>query len=184
MAAGIAARAKAEGLPKMKAVMPVEPGDSRRGWASIPLADMNTMAADTLLLILVGEEDSTVGTYDGERIFHETTAVASTSKALLMMHSDDHGAPSLVANHRSPSAMLNSDGSFATEAFRPGTNRDTTDIGVVDALDYLGTWRLLDQLLEAAFSVSPNGDFFDDSKLLGMGNWSDGVPVKPLTRLK
>jgi hypothetical protein len=79
--------------------------------------------------------------------------------------------------------MLNTDGSFAKEAYRPEISRNTIGIGVVDAFDYLGTWRLLDQLLDAAFSIPKTDYLFRDPHILAMGKWSDGVPVKPLTRL-
>jgi pimeloyl-ACP methyl ester carboxylesterase len=185
VAAGIAASATAEGLPKMRAVMPVEPGDSQRGGrASVPLADLRTLPADTLLLILVAQEDASVGTYDGERILHESISVPASNKALLMLHSDDHGSPALVANHFTPSAMLNADGSFTREPSIDGVSRNTIGIGVVDALDYLGTWRLLDRLLDAAFSGPKNDRTLQDPDMVAMGNWSDGVAVKPLTRLK
>ena len=88
-----------------------------------------------------------------------------------MLHSDDHGFPALVANHYTPSAMVDEDGSLRRRPFRPAGGRNTIDIGVVDALDYNGTWRLLDRL-------------FQDPNLLLMGSWSDGVPVKSLTRLQ
>jgi len=184
IAAGIAANAAADGLPRIKALMPVEPGDSRRGGlASVPLADLSTLPDDILLLILVGEEDTSVGTFDGERILHESTSVPSGNKALFMLHSDDHGSPALVANHFSPTAVLNADGSFAKDPVRPGVSRNTLDTGVVDALDYMGTWRLLDRLLGAAFSDAPRDQLFKDLSLPSMGKWSDGVPVVPLTRL-
>lgn len=183
-AAGIAARASAEGLPKIRALMPVEPGDSRRGGvASVPLADMSTLPDDILLLILVGEEDTSVGTFDGERILHESTSVPAANKALFMLHSDTHGSPALVANHFTPTAVLNTDGSFAKTPVRPGVSRNTMNIGVVDAFDYMGTWRLLDELLGAAFSDAPRDQLFKDRSLPAMGKWSDGVPVVPLTRL-
>jgi len=184
VAAGIAASAAAEGLPKIKALMPVEPGDSRRGGlASVPLADLSTLPDSMLLLILVGDEDTSVGTFDGERILHESTPVPAVNKALFMLHSDNHGSPALVANHFSPSAVLNTDGSFAKDPVRPGVSKNTLNIGVVDALDYMGTWRLLDRLLGAAFSNAPRDQLFKDRSLPAMGKWSDSVPVVPLTRL-
>ncbi|HTF68896.1 MAG TPA: alpha/beta hydrolase fold domain-containing protein [Edaphobacter sp.] len=184
VAAGIAARATAEGLPKMRALMPVEPGDSQRGGvASVPLADLSTLPADILMIILVGQEDTSVGTYDGERILHESTSVPESNKALFMLHSDDHGSPELVANHYTPSATLDPDGSFAKEPYKPGSSRNTIDIGVVNTFDYLGTWRLLDQLLDAAFAPEGRNRLFQDPSILNMGTWSDGVPVKRLTRL-
>jgi hypothetical protein len=183
VAAGIAARAVAEGLPKMKALMSVEPGDSQRGGlASVPLADLSTIPSDTLMLILVGQDDTSVGTFDGERILHESTSVSASDKALFMIHSDDHGSPVLIANHYTPSAVLNTDGTFAKEPTKPSFSRNTADIGVVDALDYMGTWRLLDRLIDAAFGSEGNR-LFQDPSVLDMGTWSDGVPVKRLTRL-
>lgn len=183
VAAGIAARAVAEGLPKMKALMSVEPGDSQRGGlASVPLADLSTLPSDTLMLILVGQDDTSVGTLDGERILHESTSVPVSDKALFMLHSDDHGSPALIANHYTPSATVNSEGSFAKEPTKASFSRNTADIGVVDALDYMGIWRLLDRLIDAA-SGSEGNRLFQDPSVLDMGTWSDGVPVKRLTRL-
>lgn len=185
VAAGIAATAGAEGLPKVKALMPIEPGDSQRGGlASVPLADLSHLPADMLMIILVGQEDTSVGTHDGERILHESTSVPEANKALFMLHSDDHGIPALIANHYTPSAVLNQDGSYAKEPVKQVVSRNTADIGVVDALDYLGTWRLLDKLLDTAFGKSAEKHPFQNPDILGMGMWSDGVPVHPLTRLR
>jgi hypothetical protein len=50
------------------------------------------MPRNTLLLVLIGEEDTSVGTFDGGRILHEPIAVPAANKALFMLHSDDHGA--------------------------------------------------------------------------------------------
>ncbi|HWB32841.1 MAG TPA: alpha/beta hydrolase fold domain-containing protein [Acidobacteriaceae bacterium] len=185
VAAGIAAEAAAAGLPKMQAVMPVEPGDSRRGGiASVPLADMAQMPADTLLLVLVGEQDTSVGTFDAERILHETTAVPDSRKALLMLHSDDHGVPALVANHFTPTAIVLPNGSYNTQPLRQTAVTRMQDVGIVDALDYNGTWRLLDGLLDAAFANPKHAGFLFDPKLEDMGRWSDGVAITPLTRVK
>jgi pimeloyl-ACP methyl ester carboxylesterase len=185
VAAGIAARARAAGLPKIKALMPVEPGDSQRGgMASVPLEDLSNLSGDTLMIVLVGQDDTSVGTHDGERILHESVLVPSSNKALFMLHSDDHGSPALIANHYAPSAVLNADGSFAKEPTKPALSRNTTDIGVVNALDYMGTWRLFDQLLDAGFANPVNTTLFQNPGILDMGTWSDGVPVAPLTRLK
>jgi pimeloyl-ACP methyl ester carboxylesterase len=185
IAAGISARARTEGLPAMQALMSVEPGDSQRGGrASVPLEDLSNLPANTLVIVLVGQDDTSVGTHDGERILHESIAVPELNKALLMLHSDEHGSPTLIANHYAPSAALNADGSFATEPVKPALSRNTTDIGVVNALDYMGMWRLLDQLLDAAFAKPADTTLFQHSGFLSLGTWSDGVPVTPLSRLK
>jgi pimeloyl-ACP methyl ester carboxylesterase len=185
IAAGIAATAQSEGLPRIKALMSVEPGDSERGGiASVPLADLRSIPADTLMIVVVGQDDTSVGTHDGERILHESISVPSSNKALLMLHSDDHGSPALVANHYAPSAALNADGSFAKKPTKEALSRNTADIAVVNALDYMGTWRLLDQLLSASFANPPDTTLFQHPSILSMGAWSDGVPITPLSRLK
>jgi hypothetical protein len=48
------------------------------------------------------------------------------------------------------------------------------DRELADALDWHGWWRLFDVACESAFEHQPLR--LDP----GMGNWSDGQPVKPL----
>ena len=53
--------------------------------------------------------------------------------------------------------------------------------GTTDALDYYGTWKLLDALTDAAF-YGKNRKYAlgDTPEQRYMGKWSDGTPVKEL----
>jgi acetyl esterase/lipase len=164
ISAGIAARAASKGLPVMKAVMCVEPGKSW-GPIPIPLDDVSSMPASTLLLTIVGDQDQVVKDIDAKRIINESVLVPAQNKNFVRMISDDHGEPALKATHFSPI------GSNA----RGGADK------WVDALDYFGTWKLFDALEDAAIN-GKNRDY-----ALGggphqryMGKWSDGEPVKEL----
>ena len=103
VSAVMAARAAQDGLPPMKAVMCVEPGKTW-GPAHVSMGDLSTMPASTLLLALVGDRDTVVRDIDGKRIINETVRIPAENKNFVKMISDNHGKPSLVANHFCPAA--------------------------------------------------------------------------------
>ena len=87
--------------------------------------------------------------------------VPVNQRAYVVLPSDDHGRPALVA-----------DGWNA--------HTDGTDLpGVyVDALDWYGTWKLLDGLMACTFEGEFCEYVFGDTpEARFMGEWSDGVPV-------
>lgn len=104
LTANIAALAAESGLPKVRAMMPVEPGRTSNplGLFELELADLAKIPADTLLLAVVGEDDGLVGDHDGKRIYHESTKVTAANKDFITLMSDDHGEPALVAGHSAP----------------------------------------------------------------------------------
>lgn len=52
---------------------------------------------------------------------------------------------------------------------------------VVNALDYYGTWKLLDGLVDAVFhGIHREYVLGDPPEQRFMGLWSDGVPVREL----
>jgi acetyl esterase/lipase len=167
LAANLAARAPANGLPPPRAVMSVEPGRSwGPPWRTIPLADLSRIPAGTLLLAVAGEDDRAARDVDARRIVREATAVAAADKNLVTLVSDRHGSPPLLADHLAPTALAG-----------PGSGGRRA----ADALDYFGIWKLLDGLLDAAF-FGRNREYAlgDTPQQRFMGRWSDGVPVKPL----
>ncbi|PWT99734.1 MAG: alpha/beta hydrolase [Candidatus Melainabacteria bacterium] len=105
IAAGIAALAKSYGLPPVKAVMCVQPGKS---WGpkrlQIPLDDLSKLPANTLLVTVAGDRDTIARDIDAKRIIRESVKVSSQNKNFVMLVSDDHGAPPLIANHFCPTA--------------------------------------------------------------------------------
>lgn len=183
LAAQIAATAHAEGLPEFRAVMPVEPGDGSRDGrrrASVPHTDLAPMPAETLLLVVVGADDHRAYESLGLSFYDATPRVPAANKNVIELQSDAHGAPALIANHAAPGATLDSQPSHAQLG-----GAEFEHAGLVDALDWYGTWKLFDALSDAAFygrerDVALGGSVAQTS----MGSWSDGVAVKPMRVLR
>ena len=191
LAANVAAVASEEDLPKMRAVMSVEPGLTRSP-ANVPLADLKKIPADTLLLSVAGDRDTLVDDADAKRIYYESTRVSENNKDFIKLVSDDHGRPNLIASHRAPTSPDRSyDNGEGDRTVRPESRGVTQGIGTqlpgapqlpeVNALDYFGMWKLFDGLCDAAF-FSKNREYAlgNTSQQRFMGKWSDGVPVKEL----
>ena len=190
LAASIAALADESRLPRVRAVMSVEPGITEEP-ISIPLADLRKISADTLLLALAGDQDSLVRDADAKRIYYESTRIPADNKDFIMLVSDTHGTPTLLAGHRAPTALDKSYDSGEGFTGAAGTDRigDAPQISrrvrpetmMVNALDYYGTWKLFDALCDAAFN-NKNREYAlgNTPQQRFMGLWSDGVPVKEL----
>ena len=204
IAANAAALAGREGLPAPRAVMSVEPGDSslarRNSGGCIKaegiLGDLRTMPADTLLMCIVGADDRVARTDAAVRLFRAATSIPEAKKVFITVSSDDHGAPPLRADHffpvapdRNLQAPLNAARArgmrgrvrrFLQRRMAERMNRGGR-IGT-DALDYYGTWRLLDALAACAESgTACDASIVDGPTLRFMGRWSDGAPVRELT---
>ena len=192
LAANIAALAAKSKLPRVRAVMSVEPGITESP-INFELADLKKLPADTLLLALAGDQDTLVRDTDAKRIYYESTRIPAANKDYITLVSDTHGAPSLIASHRAPTAM---DKSYDSGESLSGAPAGTSDpIGdapqvkrrvrpetmQVNALDYYGTWKLFDALCDAAFT-GKNREYAlgNTPQQRFMGLWSDGVPVKEL----
>lgn len=199
LAASVAALASESNLPQVRAVMSVEPGITEDP-INIPLADLKKIPAETLLLSVAGDQDTLVRDTDAKRIYYESTTVPAANKDFVMMVTDTHGAPSLQASHRAPTAMnrsydngegvgggpANPDrvGNSSTQQNGRGAQSSQErrlETMMVNALDYYGTWKLFDALCEAAF-YGRNREYAlgNTPKQRFMGLWSDGTPVKEL----
>ena len=192
LAANIAALASESGLPRVSAVMAVEPGITESP-INVPLADLKKIPAETLLLAVAGDQDTLVRDTDAKRIYYESTSVSKSNKDFVMLVSDSHGRPALQASHRAPTAQDkyydNGEGVGGGPAEvsnrvgdAPQTSRRTRlDTMMVNALDFYGTWKLFDALCDAAF-YNKNREYSlgDTPQQRFMGVWSDGVPVKEL----
>ena len=192
LAASVAALADESRLPRVRAVMSVEPGITESP-INIPLADLKKIPADTLLLALAGDQDGLVRDIDAKRIYYESTRIPADNKDFITLVSDTHGTPSLLASHRAPTA-LDKDydsgegftGASSGAADRIGNSpqiqrRVRPETMMVNALDYYGTWKLFDALCDAAFN-NKNREYAlgNTPQQRFMGLWSDGVPVKEL----
>ena len=196
LAASLAALAEESNLPKVRAVMSVEPGITESP-INIPLADLKKIPADTLLIALAGDQDTLVRDTDAKRVYYESTNVPAANKDYITLVTDAHGSPSLQASHRAPTAM---DRSYDNGEGVSGGPANPSRVGnssrgqngsssqerrlqtmMVNALDYYGTWKLFDALCDAAF-YGKNREYAlgNTREQRFMGLWSDGVPVKEL----
>jgi hypothetical protein len=96
-------------------------------------------------------------------IFQGTPQISAENKNYIIVHTDRHGTPELVADHRAPIAS----------SLWPHS---------VNALDYYAFWKLFDALTDAAF-YGKNREFAigNTPQQRFMGRWSDGTPVRELT---
>jgi pimeloyl-ACP methyl ester carboxylesterase len=191
LAANVAAVAAESKLPRVRAVMSVEPGITEPP-INVPLADLKKIPADTLLLAVAGDQDSLVRDTDAKRIYYESTRVSAANKDFVMLVSDSHGTPSLLASHRAPTAMDKDydggegvEGTPSVSSDRIGdaqvSRRVRPETMMVNALDFYGTWKLFDGLCDAAFT-GKNREYAlgNTPQQRFMGRWSDGIPVKEL----
>jgi acetyl esterase/lipase len=192
LAANLAALAVESKLPRVRAVMSVEPGITESP-INFELADLKKIPSDTLLLALAGDQDSLVRDTDAKRIYYESTRVSAANKDFITLVSDTHGTPALLASHRAPTAL---DRSYDSGEGLSGAPAGTSDpIGdapqikrrvrpetmMVNALDYYGTWKLFDALCDAAFTGKNRQYALGNTpQQRFMGRWSDGTPVKEL----
>jgi pimeloyl-ACP methyl ester carboxylesterase len=191
LAANITALASESGLPRVRAMMSVEPGITQAP-VNFPLADLKKIPGETLLLAVAGEQDTLVGDVDAKRVYVESTRVSAANKDFITLVTDGHGTPALQASHRAPTAP---DTSYDNgEGRRGNPNRvgglsaqqnasgpSPSESPAVNALDFYGTWKLFDGLCDAAF-FGKNREYAlgNTPQQRFMGKWSDGVPVKEL----
>jgi acetyl esterase/lipase len=185
MAVQVAALAKEAGLPAPKALMPVQPG--WRGQSEMPTARLKDIPSSVLMLVVVGEEDQFASTRQGKTIFCHTEQIPKERKGYVLVPSDAHGNPPLIADHSSPLSPLEDYGEEISARKERRRNLITRMTGMrsgeTDALDYLGYWRLFDALLSAAFSGQRIDAVIGSAQDLSLGEWSDKTRVHPLSNV-
>jgi len=158
------------GLPKPLTAFSMQPGA-----ATYLMSDYSPFPADVKFLIAIGEDDAIVGTGPGTTIYNQATAVPTAHKNLVHHYADGHGNPDIAASHNEPCGFDNQFDNGETNLFIPFVT------GAVDAMDFYCYWKLQDALMDCALS-SENCEyaFGDTPEQHGMGNWSDGTPVRQL----
>jgi len=158
-----AANAAAAGLPAPLAMMPVQPGGcagcgAGPDFAGTPLGDLSTIPATIRAIVVVGEEDGVVAETGARAIWEGIAHIPAEQKDYVLVRSDDHGRPDLVADHVQP--LTN--GPFAE----------------TDVLDWGALWKPFDLLLGCVFAgetcALANGGSLQQRSL---GSWADGVQV-------
>lgn len=158
------------GLPKPLAAFSMQPGA-----ATYLMSSYASFPADVKFLIAIGQDDAIVGTAPGTTIYNQATAVPTTHKNLVHHYADTYGNPDVTASHNEPCGFDNQFDNGETNLFIPFVT------GNVDAMDYYCYWKLQDALMDCALN-NQNCEyaFGDTPEQHGMGNWSDGTPVRIL----
>ena len=155
--AEMAVLASQHGLPQPVAIMPVQPYVR----TDTMMDDFHEIPGSTLLLVIVGENDSIVGNASGRMIFSTADQIPLERKDFIIQQTDRYGEPALVADHSAPLC------------FPRGSS--------VNAMDYFSTWKLFDALTEYAFfGINQEYCLGNTPEQRFMGLWSDGVPVQEL----
>jgi pimeloyl-ACP methyl ester carboxylesterase len=177
----LAARSSQIGLPPPAAVLSVEPGGE--GFYPDDLGDIGLMPMATRVLLVVGEEDETVGSAGARTLARRMVHMPPENVELVTVQSDRRALPPLVADHMSPLAIVdNFTGSSEGRIQFTGLIRLRLDaLHKPDALDFFAYWKLSDGLLDGSFR-GRNLDyaFGDTEEQRFMGYLSDGTPVAPL----
>lgn len=156
--ASMAARAEEENLPIPKAIMPVQPAI-----AFDKKADLSKISNSTLMIVIVGEDDTVVGNSSGKIIFYNSTNIPLTQKDFIIQVTDDYGYPTISSDHMAPTCEINN------------------SMLKVDAMDFYSNWKLFDALTDYAFyGINKEFCFGNTPEQRFMGNWSDGTAVKEL----
>ncbi len=204
ISANMAAIADKEGIPVPRAVMCVLPGITweTKSHMNIPLENLRGISNDTLLLTIAGDKDGVVKDTDAKKIFRESTNVPLHNKNYVLLKSDEHGVPPLIADHFTASSPASEYSSLSKKNGKikviryinkfqkkdseknvktSRKHRSLQERRTIDALDYYGLWKLFDGLTDAAF-FRRNRDYGlgNTDKQRFMGTWSDGTPVKEM----
>jgi pimeloyl-ACP methyl ester carboxylesterase len=183
VAANLAALAARGLLPPPLALMSVTPGKTwpEASRIAFPLQDLSVLPPNLLLLAVANEDDDFVRDIDARKVYRGAVNVAEENKNYVRMFSDDHGAPSLTADHRAPTApggLIAPDDSLP---FSRGGGDESRGERVTNTLDYYGTWKLFDGLADAAFrGVHREYALGNTPQQRSMGEWSDRMPVREL----
>ena len=154
LAAEYAATAAVFDLPPADAALLAMPGCSGCALAR----NLANLPESIRLAVLVADRDTVVGDTSAEAIWAQLGHIPAENRAYVTLVSDDHGDPPLIADHGLPTTG--------------------PEAGVVDALDWYGTWKFGDALFACAFRGEECAYALGDTpEQRFMGAWSDGVPV-------
>ncbi|MBE3576517.1 MAG: alpha/beta hydrolase fold domain-containing protein [Limnochordales bacterium] len=184
LAANLAARASSDAgsglfrLPSVAALLLIEPGDSEGRYAGrdypsiMELSHYHEISPETLLLLVVGDRPEALVVSTAREMWLAFAHIPDANKDFVIVQSDDHGRPALVADHFSPCA--------AGRGFSPMLEAALGDFET-DALDYFGYWKLADALIGAVYYGKDREYALGNTEQQRfMGRWSDGTPVRPL----
>jgi len=164
--ANLAARPEYYNLPAPKALMLLQPGDTKSDkgiGALFPsiTEDHSTIPQRTLMLIVDSSNDYFVSPNAGQRIVDNATSVDPQDKRRLLLATDNHGEPAIIVDHMLPMAW---------------TYKQDSQ-GRVNAYDF-ALWRWFDALQATAHGDESMRKYVFGEQALNMGQWSDGTRVR------
>jgi len=171
-------------LPDPRVLMLVQAGWGRR--FSVSLKDLRQVSPHVLALVVAGEEDRHLPFDQPLAIYNALSGIPDENRNIILVRSDRHGFPPLIADHSAPLSERADVGLRLTPQAALRREQALSAAGLrsarADALDFYGHWKLLDAAISAAFHGQHR------EKALGntpaqryMGTWSDGIPVKELS---
>jgi acetyl esterase/lipase len=205
VAANVAGLSVARGLPVPRLVFVVTPGGLASDPKSrgIPLTDVATIPAETMIVTLIGDRDHIPSDRAARRILRESVDVPVTRKLFMRMQSDDHGYPplsaTLVAAGSANDAYDASGLKLPPEPPLPRGTRPqasspdarlsgeqmtliaSLQASNTDTIDWLALWKTFDMARDAAFAGRDTVSLRDDPAFTDMGRWSNGWPLKRLS---
>lgn len=206
LALNVAAGVRESNLPPPKLIFGLMPGGiaSTEKDRGIMLRDLSKVDPSTLIVTMSGDREHLPSDRASRRIFEATSGVPVTRKLFMRASSDDHGYPPLNAALASPGSPK-ADYDASAIKLPPDPPRDpkqkntwkwsadmalsgpqtilTQQLGNngTDTLDFLAYWKTFELAAEAAFSGKDAAALARDPKLVDMGQWSDGWPVRRLS---
>ena len=160
-------------LPKPKAVMLVSPGSGP--FKGGVLDSYEAMPSDLKLLVMVSNNDRTVGDKLGIQVYETATKVKARN--LIRQYHDNSTNPSHTAGHNESYAVdLDFD-----NGIRNFTAKRALRMGKVNNVDYFGYWKLYDALLDCT-RLGENCEyaFGNTTEQTFLGIQSNGESLRPL----
>lgn len=149
------------GIPEPYAVIAFEPG----GLNIVPKGPLSKIDDDTKFIVVVGNHDDVVCKSTAVFLWNEVTSVPEANRDFLLVRSDNHGSPEVIAHHYFPPTF-----GFSSEAEG------------LDVLDFFATFKLSVGALRCAWK-GVDCEYavgHGSPEQLYMGEWSDGQPFKPM----
>lgn len=182
LAANLAAVGSDPGLPPVRALLCVEPGNKPEKLPVLPryrydFEHASRVPADLLAVCLAGDRDTVVGEAGARDIYAKLAHLPREHRDLLLVPSDD--TTGLVANHFAPCSF---DPRIAGAEEESARGRQH---GLVKALDWYAWWKLADGLIDAVYR-GRNRDYAlgGGDHQLSMGTRSDGTAAPKMRRLE
>lgn len=127
-------------------------------WYDLDRSAWDALPATTSLLVATYEDDAVCDPAIGAGFLALAKTVPAERKALRVWRSDDHGRPTLKADHLAPITLFG-----------------------YDALDTRGSWRCVDALCTWTTTAAADARevaLGTSASALDLGAWSDGTPVR------